>query len=105
MDSAIHPLNNRGLVDSVTHLLNKRGLVNKIIGSTLKVSLLRVKILLVLKSVLRTVADSRIGLVLCTKIIQHLFRHTLFTFHFHKKDETLSKHACKFLLPLYIISK
>ena len=72
MDSAIQPLNNQGLVDSVTNLLNTWGQVNKIKGSTLKVSPLHVKILLVLKSVLRTLADSRIGQVLCTKIIQHL---------------------------------
>ena len=105
MDSAIQPLNNRGLVDSVTHLLNKRGLVNKIIGSTLKVSLLHVKILLVLKSVLGTLET----IERVKYFVQKLFNiyagiHCL-PFISTKKDRTLLKHACKFLLPLYIISK
>ena len=41
--------------------------------------------MLLVQSVLRTQADSQIGQVLCTKIIQHLRRYTLFTFHFHQK--------------------
>ena len=89
MDSAIQPLNNQGLVDSVTHLLNKWGQVNKIIGSTLKVSLLRVKILLALKSVLRTVAEGRMGQVLCTKIIQNFMQaYTVYLSFPHTKKRS-----------------
>ena len=59
----------------------------QLIGSTLKVSLLRVKILLVLKSVLRTVADSRIGQVLCTKIIQHFMQAYVVYLSFPQKKK------------------